>query len=411
MAHFRYQAVNAQKQPLTGELEAETVAQAIAQLEAEGLIVQSIGYATHEASGTESRQSGTVGQNPFQPAAIIPQSNIEQALLVRHMACVLERGRALVPALRAYAGEISSARRHRELLDVIRILERGNAQEAAAALQSLPTYWIPLLSAATSSGDPGRILREFLKESQRAEDLRRQWWQALAYPAFILAGVSALLIFFSFVVIPVFRSIFLGFGLKLPALTWFVLTLADWITSGRILLVVVLAVVAWLVVKQAIRLLPLGLRDCLDNRFGTLFGRSTALAQFSQFLADLLEAELEPVSAVRLAGLASHSSRLRRTTRSLAGEMDSGQEIAASSSRQIVTASILHALRADLPTKSRVKLLRELSSCHAERASVVLSWSRGVLEVVLVTVLGMIVGIIVIALFLPLISLIQGLSF
>ena len=46
MPHFRYQALNAQQQPIAGELEAESVSQAVSRLEAEGLTVQSIGYAT-----------------------------------------------------------------------------------------------------------------------------------------------------------------------------------------------------------------------------------------------------------------------------------------------------------------------------------------------------------------------------
>jgi hypothetical protein len=44
MAHFRYQALNAEQHAVAGELHAETVSQAIAQLESHGLTIQSIGY-------------------------------------------------------------------------------------------------------------------------------------------------------------------------------------------------------------------------------------------------------------------------------------------------------------------------------------------------------------------------------
>ena len=46
MPYFRYQAVNAEQQVVSGELFADSVSQAIAQVEAEGLAVQSIGYST-----------------------------------------------------------------------------------------------------------------------------------------------------------------------------------------------------------------------------------------------------------------------------------------------------------------------------------------------------------------------------
>ncbi|HMC11201.1 MAG TPA: type II secretion system F family protein, partial [Pirellulaceae bacterium] len=283
MPHFRYQALNAQEQIIASELEAPSVSQAIAQLEADGLTVQSIGYATPDARSTE-----------IPPRDVSPVApGVEQAALERHLERVIERGRVLAPALYAYAAEMPSGRSRRQLGAVLRILDSGNAAAAATDLQKLPTYWIPLLSAAASSQDPGRILQEFLKESQRAEEFRRQWRQMLAYPLFVLGGAIAVMIFLSIVAIPSFRDIFSGFGLRLPGLTQFVLTLAAWIASGQILIpIVLLAAIAMLLV-WATRLLPLAVRERLGDRFGTPLGRSTAIAQFSQFLADLLEAELE----------------------------------------------------------------------------------------------------------------------
>ena len=73
-------------------------------------------------------------------------------------------------------------------------------------LRSLPGYWIPLLGAATASRDPGRILREFLRESQQAEDLRRQWRLTLAYPLLLLILAAVVIVAFSFLVIPIFRD-------------------------------------------------------------------------------------------------------------------------------------------------------------------------------------------------------------
>ena len=169
-------------------------------------------------------------------------------------------------------------------------------------LQKRPTYWIPLLSAATSSPDPGRILQEFLKESRRAEELRRQWRQTLVYPLVVLCAAAAVMIFLSIVVIPVFRDIFSEFGLKLPWLTMSVMTLSSWLTSGRILIVVALLIVLGLFVRWLMGFVPRVIREFVGDWFGTPLGRWTAIARFYQFLADLLEAELEPAHALRLAG-------------------------------------------------------------------------------------------------------------
>src|SRR4029450_3855623 len=65
IAHFRYQALNATGQPVAGELHAESVALALAQLEADGLTVQSIGYAAAESRFAEPPQANAGGRNPF----------------------------------------------------------------------------------------------------------------------------------------------------------------------------------------------------------------------------------------------------------------------------------------------------------------------------------------------------------
>ena len=95
-------------------------------------------------------------------------------MLRAHMATILERGRAIAPALSAYAEEMPAGWQRRQLIGVCRVLERGDPDEAAAALSELPECWIPLLSAATSSSDLGHVLHEFLTESRRTDDLRQK---------------------------------------------------------------------------------------------------------------------------------------------------------------------------------------------------------------------------------------------
>src|ERR1044072_2401396 len=103
MASFHYQALNEQQQLVTGVLDAESVAQALAELEAKGLVVQSCGYAssagpTTSARGAESLPQWTTPAN--HPADVPFGESAEQAALRTHLASVLERGAVLVPALR-----------------------------------------------------------------------------------------------------------------------------------------------------------------------------------------------------------------------------------------------------------------------------------------------------------------------
>ena len=275
--------------------------------------VQSIGFATADAPASEPRVIAGSKRTSAASGAAVPDSAVERAVLHAHMAKVLERGREIAPALAAFAEEMPAGRRRRELNTVCRILQQGDAAAATTALAELPEYCIPLLSATAASSDTGRVLREFLDESQRAEELRRQWWLTLAYPAIVSLLAAAVLAGIGIFIVPAFAEIFNDFDLELPELTKALLAISGWLPSasgfGLIAVIEVGAVLA--ILGIGVMLLPAALSARFINPLGAWFGRSTALARFSRFLADLLEAGIDSPSALRIAGFATRRPRLR----------------------------------------------------------------------------------------------------
>ena len=402
MVRFRYQARNLDGELISGEVAAENVQNAITLLEGKGWIIQSIGLAAPELTAPSFESTNSVDVSPC-------RQRIEQEVLQMHIGRVLKSGKVIVPALRAFIEELPLGRRRRQINSVCQILEQEDATEASRAVASLPDYWIPLLGAVASANDPARVIREFLDESQRSERLRRQWRVALAYPL-IISCVSALVMtFFSFLVIPVFRDIFYDFDVHLPAVTTAVLALADSITSGRV--VVWLAVLAAIVVLalKARHWLPKPLRAWFGDRFPWPFGRSAAMARFSRFMADLIEAGLSIPDSLRVAGFTTYG-RLRRAAWRLADAIESKADRSLPKSCQHMTATMLYALQSDLATTSCIRLLRGISSNYADRAQSRLSWTCGIIEPIIICLIGIFVGGIVVALFLPLVNLVSSLT-
>lgn len=417
MANFRYQSLNANGEQVAGELIAENVQQAIAQLESQGLTVQSIGYASSTpleavpSSAPSISQAAAKSPTDEQFAMLEPlDMSLEQAVLQAHVAKILERSRAITPALRAYADELPSGRQRRQLLAVCRILARGNESEAAAALADLPDYWIPLLSAATSTSDPGHMLSEFLSETQRADELRRHWSVALAYPMVLIGLTLAVMLGLSVFVIPQFAAILTDFDLELPELTKLVLNSAYWLSSwAGITFLAVMAVLAF-VLLNADRLIPRSVVAWLSDWVRPPFGRRAAVARFARYLADLLESGVRLPDALRIAGLCIQRRRMRSAAWKLARQIEREEPKYDRNYPRPLSATVCHAVCAKMPMPARVHLLREISTLHAERVRVGLSWSSGLVEPVAICVVGMVVGMIVIALFIPLVKLIEGLS-
>ena len=200
------------------------------------------------------------------------------------------------------------------------------------------------------------------------------------------------------------------FGCELPDLTSVVFTLSNWITSGQlgIILAILLAIGALLLNIK--RMLPWSVRDSMGSWFDSPRGRTTVIARFARFTADLLDAGLDIPDALRIAGFTTNRPRLRRASWRLANEMESGGDGAQRTFGYPLTATVLHALFSEMATESRIRLLKEISNCYADRARIRLSWTRGIIEPITICVIGLLVGGIVIALFLPLISLVNSLS-
>ena len=411
MPRFRYHALNTDGQPVMGDVDADGVQDAVAQLQADGLTVQSIGLAPSDST-SPSGEPPAPGLSTARQTDQTPQQgeSVERAVLRSHMATILERGRAIAPGLAAYAQEMPAGWQRRQLLAVCRILERGDATEAAAALSELPECWIPLLSAATSSSDLGQVLREFLTESRRTDDLRQKWWLTIAYPLILLGLVTVVMTALSIFVIPEFRQIFAEFKMALPDVTVWVLDVASFLSTWGVLFIVLLAVLFALLVLKANRLLPEAAFAWLGDRFRPPFGRRTAVARFARFMADLLEAGVSVPDALRVAGFTASQPRMRRAAWRLANDIESRGEFSQRAYHRALTATVAYALATDTPPTSRVRLLREISDCQAERVRVGLSWTTGIVEPLAICAVGFAVGLTVLALFIPLVKLVEGLS-
>jgi type II secretory pathway component PulF len=267
-----------------------------------------------------------------------------------------------------------------------------------------------LLGAATSSSDAGQVLHDFLSESRRVDALRQQWWLSLAYPVVLLCLATTVMTMLAIFIIPEFAVIFEDFDLRLPPLTLAIVNLGKFLSTWGILLLVVLFLLLGVVLLNANRLLPNSVAAWFTNRLHLPFGRRTAVARFARYSADLLEAGVGIPDALRIAGFTVNRLKMKQAAWQMANDIDTTGGFSRGTYERPLTASVAYALAADMTTESRVRLLREISNAHADRTRINLSWASGIVEPIAILVVGIVVGLTVIGLFLPLVKLIEGLS-
>jgi type IV pilus assembly protein PilC len=398
MPQFRYQALNADKNPVAGEILADSVAQAIAQVEAAGLSVQSIGYATGERPNVPLVP--TKSDSPALSAA-------DQAALEARLIRIVERGRALIPALVAYAEEIPRSASRRQLLDVIRILQSGEIPQAAAALRRRADYWIPLIASATNSHGDNQLLQAILREFPQSTPFSPRGRAWLLYPMIVVCFALAVFLLLGAFVVPVYRDIFAGFGLPLPGVTRLVLAFYATITNGVFIAMIALIGIVALIANRISARVNRKSGSGLARRPPT---RSLAIAQFASHLADLLDADFAAAASMRLASSAIQRPQLKRAACRIAEAMNSPATVSATADRRTITSSILFALQTEMPARARSAVLREISRCHENRAAAVFSWTHGAFEPLAILVVGFLVAMTVIGFYLPLFTLLQTLS-
>jgi type IV pilus assembly protein PilC len=231
----------------------------------------------------------------------------------------------------------------------------------------------------------------------------------LTYPLVVACVAVFVLVILSFVTISVYRSIFMDFGIELPLLTKAVLAMAMFLTSRWALVALAGLVALIAILANAGRVFSKQFLEWFSYRFGAMFGRATGLAQFTRYVAELLRAGVDVPQSLRVAGFAARHARVRQASWQLADDIEHDRP-PRSSQLRVLTTTVLHALRSDCPPASRIELLNEISRCYADQAGDRLSWTRGMIEPITICVVGVIVGTTVIALFLPLVRLVNALS-
>ena len=302
----------------------------------------------------------------------------------------LEVGGGIIPALRALGAELPP-RRRAAWDELCETLAAGDASRASRALEHDPDIWIPLLTAAAPGATTGDGASEaaFLARAVDVvvtEDTKSRWWLPLVYPFFVTLLAVAVTSFLALLVVPEFEKILSDFGMRLPLITEALIGFSHFLREGWGVLLAAAAVATalWL---TAGRWWPSWLRLP-----GSRFAQS---GRFARFAADLLAAGVPQPVALAVASRA----------------VDPQDAMAAADQQpRWLSATVRHALDGNMPAAARVRLLDRIATCHALRLAASRSWISWCLGPVAVFITGLLVFLMVLALFMPLIKLVTDLS-
>lgn len=388
MATFQYQAQRADRTPVEGFVDANDLESARLTLQERGLLVLSIQQ---------------VKVTP--PLAPTGPLDVEQALQ-KQMNRVLDTWKPLAPALQAYAQELPRSRRRLCLERIVQHLDQPKDQSHNRATGQIDLEWISILFAGGLS-DPNQILSGITDESQRESDIRGEFVSVLAYPLLMFIASSAILLFISVWIVPIFGEIFKDLGMQLSVPTHVVLGISQAILDFWPAVVVPVLLLAAIIFYSS------GFRGWAILRVPLLNAtvRLSDRTKFIRFLADLVDADVPISDALRISARNSSQAELRQEAEQLATRIDSrDQEICDLPYCGSLPHTVIHAIQLQSNPKAAALILREVSWIYAQQLRIRLAWVSKLAEPVMICSLGSVVGFYVFALFSPLLSLIQSIT-
>ena len=302
-----------------------------------------------------------------------------------------------------------SPRMTRALLTAAAVVEKGGT--VAEAVVGLPLHpeERTAFGVAAEMGCDGVLLASYARLAGLTANLRRRLQRGLAY----VGGTSGmgLAVFVAFLLMSrqQFKPIFEGFGVELPGLTTGVLSLADLVWAWGVVLVVglVAGLVGWWlamrspvglrVLRELIRPLPVVGEIVVDH------ARRRAIV----VLADLVEQGVGGHEAAVFAGHLSGLTKVRKSMEVLARCLMEGEKPEVLEGDLALVALPFYSSR---PPAEIARDLRQVAELYQVRSVEIAAGLGSVLEPVLVLVLGWSIGMTVLAMFMPLVKLLNDLA-
>jgi len=338
-------------------------------------------------------------------------STEEAVELAAQVAEMAKAGLPLAEGLRAVADEVPRGRLGGVLREISGQLDAGTSLNAAIEAQGnrLPPHVRGLLIAGVRSGRLAEVLEEFVEMKRSQVELRRRVRACLAYPLVLMTVTAALFLLLQGCVVPQMAEVFEDFDAALPFITQVFIASSGpgaWIVECGVSLVAAIMVLSWATprVPLAPRLLywvPL---------VGPLW-RWSRLTQFSRLMGLLLGQEVPLPAALRLVAVGVGDAYLAAGCRRAAIEIEQGRALSESlaSIRQFPP-SMIPLVEWGERTSSQSDAFYAAAEMFGGRVQSQGSFLEVVLAPIVFVIILTFVLFFVTAMFMPLISMINGLS-
>ena len=413
MPAFTFTATASDGKSVTNTSEAVSISELRQRLSQQGYTVKEIKPAKEKGLKASASVPMPAFLERFQKVKLT-----ELSIFCRQFSTMIDAGVSLVRCLDVLGEQNSSPKLKKIILDLKLEVEAGNM--LSKAMSKYPGTFSNLFIGLIRAGEVGGVLEESLQRLstflEKDVELRRKVKAALTYPVLVSVVALGIVMFLTIFIVPQFLKMFIDLGLKaedFPAMTMSLKLFSDFMVY-KFYYVAMIVGALWFACK-------LFGRTKVGHRFFDLvklkipvFGKlnhKVALARFSRTLATLLSSGVPILQALEtVAGTVSNDvlSDAILDARARVREGDTISEPLYKS--KMFPPMVIQMISIGQEAGSLDTMLSKIADFYDGEVDAAIASLTAAIEPLLIVFLGVTVGYIVIAMFLPLVGLIQGLS-
>lgn len=391
---FTWEGKDRKGNKTTGEVSGSNVALVKAQLRKQGIVPGKIRKKAKPLFG------GAKKVTPF-----------DIAVLTRQLATMMKAGVPLVQSFDIILDGLENAGL-RDLVAAIRT-DVSSGTSFAGALRKHPKYFDDLFCNLVDSGERAGALEHMLDRvatyMEKTETLKRKVKKAMTYPAAVIIVALIVSSILLIKVVPQFQSLFNGFGADLPVFTQMVVNLSNWLQAWWYVVLIGIAVFIF-GFREAVRRSP-KLADAIDRYLlklpivGQILDKS-AVAKFARVLSTTFASGVPLVDALDSVAGATGNAVYRDAIRKIREDVSSGTQLQVSMKQANVFPVLAVQLTAIGEESGNLDdMLAKVAEHYEAEVDDMVDNLTTLMEPMIMAVLGVLVGGLIIAMYLPIFQL------
>jgi type IV pilus assembly protein PilC len=333
------------------------------------------------------------------------------AVFSRQLATMLAAGIPLVQSFEIVGNGHDKPAMQKLILDIKADIEGGTSLHEALAKHPLyfDDLYVNLVEAGEQAGALESLLDKIATYKEKTEALKKKVKKALFYPAAVLAVAVIVTIILLVFVIPQFESLFKGFGAELPAFTQFVINLSKFVQDQGIFLAIAAggAGYAFIYFKKRSK----AMRDFLDRLslklpvIGPILNKA-AIARFARTLSTMFAAGVPLVEALDSVAGATGNSVYSNAVLKMKDEVATGQRLQrAMENTALFPNMVVQMIAVGEESGALDTMSGKVAAFYEAEVDNAVDAMSSLLEPLIMAILGVLVGGLVIAMYLPIFKL------